>query len=214
MARDRNTVRRNNPRIRQMGQNLPLPFVLIICEGEKTEINYFTEIFKYFRVPRISYDCIKAEGTQPLKIVNQAIELCNSKSKWEYVFCVFDRDDIPEHDYKNAITLCDKQQLMNRENRKIEFSAIPSNPCFEIWLLTHFKAHNSHNHRDEIISELKKHILDYEKGKTDIYKATKDKIDIAKSNVKKQPGRDDYSNPSTRVDELVEKLHLLYDSPS
>ena len=187
----------------------PKPHVLIICEGQATELNYFTEIFQEFRVDKRTYKSIHAGYTQPLKVVDEAIKICKEKdSKWEYAFCVFDRDD---HDgYDEAIKQAKKQILKNTLGKAIDFKAIPSNPCFELWLLLHFKEHNREDNRVLIVRELKTHIPDYEKGKTKIFTQTKADWKMAASRARQLPGRQTHSNPSTRVDELVGKLHSLY----
>lgn len=208
MARDRTAKRKLTSLNRREEQSSPTPFILIVCEGAKTEVNYFTEIFQFFKVPKTTYSCIQADGTQPLKVVETAIDYCGKNCKWELVYCVFDRDD---HDgYSQAITKAEKQTLKNGANKDIVFTAIPSNPCFELWLLSHYKEYNREDHRSKIFSELKKHIADYEKGKSGIFNDTKAKWKDAAERVKMQPGRNDYQNPSTRVDLLVEKLHSLY----
>ena len=140
-------------------------------------------------------------------MVSTAIKLCDN-SDWEYVFCVFDRDD--HRCYFEAIEQAKKQVLKNTLGKAIDFKAIPSNPCFELWLLLHFKEHNREDVRDHIVRELKTHIPDYEKGKKNIFSQTKADWKTAADRARRLPRRDDHSNPSTLVYELVEELHRLY----
>jgi hypothetical protein len=59
---------------------------LIVCEGEKTEPNYF----RSFRVPKDVID-IRGLGENPSKLVQRAKEL-NSQEDYDQIWCVFDRD--------------------------------------------------------------------------------------------------------------------------
>ena len=80
----------------------PYDRILIVCEGEKTEPNYFHEIRQEARLSTL-HICIlhSQEGTQPLQVVRSA-ELEFQKTKqFEKVFAVFDRDD--HATYANAI---------------------------------------------------------------------------------------------------------------
>jgi hypothetical protein len=82
---------------------------LIVCEGEKTEPNYF----KSFPVdPKVIKLDIKGEGKNTKSLVEKAIELKNdSESDETYRFwCVFDRDKNPNNpnasqNFNSAITL-------------------------------------------------------------------------------------------------------------
>ncbi|MCX8500400.1 MAG: RloB family protein [Alphaproteobacteria bacterium] len=208
MARDSSKQRHLVSRQRLKSTIAVNPLVLIVCEGEATEVNYFREIFQEFRVNKRTYSCIHAEGTQPLKVVNSAIKHCGKNSDWEYVFCVFDRDDHPGYD--QAIKKAQNQVLKNATGKQIEFKVIPSNPCFELWLLLHYQEQNREDRRDIIVSKLEKHLKDYEKGGAGLFTQTKADWQLAASRAEQLPGRDDHTNPSTRVDELVKRLHSLY----
>ncbi len=62
--------------------------------------------------------------------------------------------------------------LRNDENRRIPIRAIPSNPCFELWLLLHYEDIHHLFHRDEIIEKLKRHIPGYEKALSGTFQLT------------------------------------------
>lgn len=77
---------------------------LIVCEGAKTEPNYF----KKFRVPKsvIEID-VKGVGENPSRLVQSAIKLkaeaVEADEEYDQVWCVFDRDDWQLQDFNNAI---------------------------------------------------------------------------------------------------------------
>lgn len=100
---------------------------LIVCEGEKTEPNYF----KGFRPAGKVLD-IRGVGYNTIKLVREAIRL-QVKETYDQVWCVFDRDDFPAQHFNEALSLA-------REHRiKVAYS----NEAFELWYILHFDYHQS-----------------------------------------------------------------------
>ncbi|MER0784833.1 RloB family protein [Pseudomonas aeruginosa] len=90
--------------------------VLIVCEGARTEPNYF----KSFRVYK---DChIVGSGSNTLSVVKEAIRL-KKENSYSEAWCVFDRDSFPASRVKAALNLAE------RNNIKCAFS----NESFELW---------------------------------------------------------------------------------
>ena len=76
--------------------------VLIVCEGAKTEPNYFQDLRKRARIPTAVIKIMpSALGTQPLQVVEFAIAEFNRTRAYDRVYAVFDRDTHPT--YANAI---------------------------------------------------------------------------------------------------------------
>ncbi len=101
--------------------------ILIVCEGEKTEPNYFNEFAKNNQSLFIYDITVKGRGRGPKDVVKNAIEL-KSKNEYDRVWAVFDKDDIPDKDFNEAINTATKE--------KIEVAW--SNEAFELWYLYHF----------------------------------------------------------------------------
>jgi hypothetical protein len=172
---------------------------LIVCEGEKTEPNYF----RSFRVPKdvIQID-IKGVGENPSKLVESAKKL-NEQEDYDRVWCVFDRDDWPAQDFNNAIKNAESQ------NFKVAYS----NEAFELWYVLHFEFLNTGIPRSDYCKKLNS-LLDrkYKKNSEQIYDELIEKQAIAIENAKKlikqyerhNPVQD---NPSTTVHLLVEELN-------
>jgi hypothetical protein len=95
---------------------------LIVCEGEKTEPNYF----RSFRVPKVVID-VQGLGENPSRLIESAKEL-KSQDDYDRVWCVFDRDSWTEQDFNNAI------KNANSEG----FGVAYSNEAFELWYILHF----------------------------------------------------------------------------
>jgi len=86
---------------------------LIVCEGEKTEPNYF----RMFPENNEVYDEIDIHGTgyNTESLVKKAIELKNEaiKKKEPYieVWCVFDKDSFSNEQFQGAIDLARKSKI-------------------------------------------------------------------------------------------------------
>lgn len=177
--------------------------MLIVCEGEKTEPLYFKGLKNYYKLNSANIEiCGKECDNNPLKIVRHAEDVYTRKKNVGYafdkVYCVFDKDG--HADYKNAIDAIKKKKPKNL------YCAITSVPCFEYWIVLHFKYMTRHFDRcDKVLSELKKHIPDYAKANDNIFKKLIHKLDDAKKNAAKalkEAESLNTDNPSTNVHEL------------
>lgn len=101
--------------------------ILIVCEGEKTETNYF-KAFKNFNKGTFVYDInVVGLGKNTIEIVDKAIKLRN-KGDYDRVWAVFDKDSYPDEHFNNAI--------VKAQNNDI--GCAWSNEAFELWYLYHF----------------------------------------------------------------------------
>jgi hypothetical protein len=187
-------------------------YFLIVCEGEKTEPNYFKSFPK--KVGKIVYD-IQSEGggISTKKVVEEAIKLRDRNSqKYDRVWAVFDKDSFPPKDF-NAALLKAKQNGI---------SCAWSNEAFELWYLLHFYYRNTAMSRDDYKSAIEdavnvknkeKKPFTYKKNATDMYELLnkygnqEQAIEWAKS-LSQQYNDEKFAehNPETRVFELVEEL--------
>ena len=173
---------------------------LIVCEGEKTEPNYFTS----FRVPKTIFD-VHGIGANTESLVREALKLRDSQNTtYDEVWCVFDRDSFPLGNFNNALKLA--------KNNNIEVAY--SNEAFEIWYLLHFHYHDSATTRCKYQAMLTERLgFKYKKNDPNIYEYLESLQENAIKNAKRlkqsyphhRPGND---NPSTNVYELVEKLKM------
>lgn len=197
--RERNTGIRK--RGREQFKHAPNRF-LIVCEGKKTEPNYFNEIRKEKRIPE-EIIVIKGPGYTPKKLVEYAkiIKENNDRYKepFNQVWCVFDRDD---HLFLN-------EAIQQAEANG--FNVAFSNPSFELWFLLHFTDQNASIHRTIVDKKLKEYIPNYTKS-MNVYSLIKSRQDEAINRAKvlrkmHESNKNEITcNPSTSVDKLVENL--------
>lgn len=106
-----------------------ITYFLIVCEGEKTEPNYFKSFPK--KVGKFVFDIqYDGGGISTLKVVDKAIELRDKSTlKYDRVWAVFDRDSFKSNSFNSAI--------LKAKANNIECAW--SNEAFELWYLFHFK---------------------------------------------------------------------------
>jgi hypothetical protein len=150
------SLRRRSPYREALGS------ILIVCEGTKTEPEYFRHLGSLHRtVLRMD---IRPAGVDPKALVERAVEIMkaaemdaqrkgDSHLSYDSVWCVFDVDD------HRRLSDAKQQALANGIKLAI------SNPCFELWFLLHFQDHMSYIHRDKLSKLLcTKHLPSYRKG--------------------------------------------------
>lgn len=208
-ARSGRDLRRKAPK------RLPYSRILIVCEGEKTEVNYFKEIQQEARISTVHVRVIHSPlGTEPQQIVEAAEAEFLKSREFEKVYAVFDRD---QHlTYANAIAMADARdgKLKNDEKKPVSFEAIVSVPCFELWLLLHFVNIMAPMHQHAAFAQLRVHLPGYEKSNTDTYAATLTNLAVATQRamaLKQRFGRLPGTDPYTDVHLLVDTLRKLKD---
>lgn len=172
---------------------------LIVCEGEKTEPNYF----RSFRVPKdVAEIDVQGLGENPSRLVKSAKDL-NNQGDYDQVWCVFDRDSWTVEDFNNAI------QKANEQGFKVAYS----NEAFELWYVLHFDFLNTGIPRGDYLRKLNSLLgRTYKKNSETIYEELLERQSIAIKNAEnllKQydphiPAKD---NPSTLVHLLVQELN-------
>ncbi|MDP8267198.1 MAG: RloB family protein [Candidatus Tenebribacter davisii] len=213
---------------RKIGQEKEyLNSILIVCEGEKTEPNYF----KSFQVSGVKVE-VRGTGNSNITLVNDALEIWKEYAKddkyFEVIWCVFDRDSFSQQNYNQAFTMIENEQnKLNREygkkvNRDIKLKIAYSNQAFELWYLLHYDYHVNGINRSrykEILTKKMGH--KYKKNDAGMYdflqRLTEETNgrkgqDFAINNARKLRALHGAANchnynPSTSVDLLVEELN-------
>ncbi|MCB8747951.1 RloB family protein [Rhodoferax sp. U2-2l] len=187
---------------------------LIVCEGTKTEPQYFAEILVDKRIHPQRVKVARNDGSSPDRIVEHALNIYEEDAKlgdaYDKVFCVFDRDS--HASFEPAI-----QRIRQLAKDEKPFSAITSTPCFEFWILLHFGYSDAPFHAagkksvgDQAVAQLKRKpkFSKYEKGMKGVYGLLKDTTANACGHAKKlrksaEGDSQRSANPWTNLDELV-----------
>lgn len=199
--------------LRQAARKSPYDMVLIVCEGEKTEPQYFQALIDDLQLNTANIKILKnTAGSAPRTIVDFALKEYRKEREIDRVYCVFDKDC--HTSYTEALDIIHRARMAKGHT----IIATTSVPCFEFWLLLHFvyttKSFDTGTGSicDRVIAELRKQLPTYAKGDSNIFSATKDRVNKAIANAKKitahckSAGTD---MPSTSVHELVEYLQAL-----
>lgn len=192
--------------------------VLLVCEGEKTEPNYFKELIQHYKLNTANIEIDGSCGSSPVSVFNRSLELWESEKRkgdpYDRVYCIFDKDT---HDsYEEAL------ENISREEFKGIFYAATSVPSFEYWLLLHFKFTTKPyapagelSVADAVINELREVMPNYSKGAKRIFSDLFPQIEFAKENATralKQASEHFTDNPTTYIHELVDYLQNLKSS--
>jgi hypothetical protein len=197
---------------------------LIVCEGEKTEPNYFNAL--KISLPKGVLDVcefrIEGTGHNTESLVEKAVQL---KDRWEKesqrpvdkLWVVFDKDSFTSESFNAAIEKC-----ANMEGVDCAWS----NEAFELWYLLHFNYYEATitrmRHQEMIEENFKSKGLEnykYAKNSEDMFRllneygSLSDAIRNAKRLVGGYGSRRDYANhsPCTMVYLLIEELMALED---
>lgn len=189
--------------------------VLIVCEGSKTEPNYFNEIKDHYEIDTanimISGEC----GSDPVSVVKHGEEIfriaARTTEPFDKVYCIFDRDN--HANFEEAITLI--QSLKPAKT----FKAITSTPCFEVWLILHFvytaaplTSAGKKSCGARTLEELEKYWPEYSKGHKGTFQHLLPQLETAKAfstKLTKECEKTGAKNPLTAIHELVDYLQNI-----
>ena len=182
---------------RQPPTREPKPKILIVCEGKNTEPQYFKGFKRACRDSLVDIEIASGQGV-PMTVVEESrtrMEKATDAAKrekddylaYDSVWCVFDVDEHPH--LPEACKMA----------RDIGINLAISNPCFELWLLLHFKDPPGMKDRKQVQRLLKKHVPGYDKS------------------VKQATYSDGYSIAVTRaatLDKIAEKVRTPGHNPT
>ena len=148
-----------------------------------------------------------AENSSPRDVLKTAKDK-NSIDDFDKVFCVFDKDT---HDTYDEVVL-----KITNDKKLVKFTAVTSVPCFEFWLILHYKAtakpyytSDKNKASKNALKDLQKIDPMYSKNNKNYFEAIVERTDIAIKNadiVSKQVLGDD---PSTKIPTLINEIKEL-----
>lgn len=186
----------------------PQPLVLVLCEDTKSSLSYLKDAAHHFRA-YAEVDIVHCGKNDPLSIVKEAVI---RQLNFDVVYCVIDRD---QHE------TFDEALILAAENTK-KVVVIASYPCYEYWLLLHFKktrkpyaSAGKNSSCDLLVKDLceEKGMGNYAKGTCDnLFDDLLDRLPEARQRAKElfaEALNDNTFNPSTRLHELIGRLEQL-----
>lgn len=143
-------ARRDRPRreARRVPFLEPRPRILVVCEGEVTEPQYFESFRRWCKNPRVEVH-VEGPAGVPFTLVTKARDLKaqaereatsgrDDNLRYEEVWCVFDFDQHPR--------VPDARQMAKDNGLRLAMS----NACFELWLLLHLRENPGAQHRHRL----------------------------------------------------------------
>ncbi len=186
----------------------PYQKVLIVCEGQVTEPNYFNELIRHHRISSANVAITGAGGSSPQSVVELAKNRYARERKlgdpFDNVFCVFDKDSHSSYD--------DALRIIQHIKPDNTFAAITSVPAFEYWFLLHYEYNTRPDSSAQVLAALKTYFPDYGKNRAGVFIALLEKLETAKQNARqalREANKTGTDNPSTKVHELVEFLQQI-----
>ena len=191
-------------RLTRPEKNRKLRRILIVCEGEETEPNYF----RSFEANPEVFDSVDVYGTgyNTVSLIKEAVrirdEAIRNREPYIETWCVFDKDDFTVESFESAIKFA--QQNIIKCAYSIE--------AFEIWYMLHYNFYDSALSRmqyKEILSKLLN--KPYSKNDAGMYSLLENMQSRAIQNARKLFYRQcslslKDQNPVTTVFQLVERL--------
>ena len=194
---------------RRIGVRILLQRILIVCEGKKTEPNYFEALKAHLPKQMVELD-ICGDGFNTVSLVEQAIALRDAKKDteqpYDQIWAVFDCDSFKAN-FDNAIYKAEANDI----------KCAWTNEAFELWYVLHFEYRNTPMPREDYERRLEELMQrPYVKKAPDMYQELAKKGDQARAiqwarkleEERKAAGLSPLqANPCTTVSELVDRLN-------
>lgn len=173
----------------------PLHTILLVCGGERTEVNYFDGMKSLERLKGVKVQ-LRPCPESPLRIVEYADR---QREGYDECWCIFDKDEFESFEKANIEA--------RRKGIKVAYSI----PCFEIWYLLHYEGCMTPiMEARDALRRLQRHLPQYEKNLLEIYEILQPLQDAAIENggTLKQQRKENNANswPLTTVCKLVTRL--------
>lgn len=167
--------------------------LLAVEGGNKTEKTYFTELNRLQNEYRIVF--ADGNNTDAVKVVADAVASIEKKgidfSRGDIVYAVLDTDFGKEKKIREA----------RKQARENNIGLLLSNPCFEVWLLLHFRySTRGYHSNNAVVAELENRWPGYRKS-IESFEYIIDRIDIAIENAEKLTKHHDSLDSNTETEE-------------
>jgi hypothetical protein len=188
---------------------------LLVCEGKCTEPFYLQGLLKHLDISSASVEIIEGQSnSNAVAVVNRARQRFDQVPR-DRVFVVIDAE---QADLPRALQQC--VTPLQRENKKkvlpeVRIEPILSAPCFEVWLLLHFRfCDQPFNHFADVLPELEASLPDYQKNDPAIFLKVGGGEGLERALVNTVLLRNALTqtgaiSPATDMDKLIEALRAI-----
>jgi len=192
-------------------KNKPLKNVIgIYCEGP-SEVEYFKMLRRKYRGGNVQTHQVGLEiesmnsmkGTKIITEIIDKVRFLKRKRQVNFVFAVFDRDDLSNEDIQRSLALAKKNNI------KVIFSSTN----FEVWILLHFQFFSRAYSKDDlnrILSDLEHFNKDYSTFKGSEYdQYLFDKVSTAIRNARQLYKKNDnllLDNPFVNIQDYIKEI--------
>lgn len=209
-------------RARQIGYLQPIEYFLIVCEGKKTEPEYFEEIKQLINtnhkhLVEVKID-IRPDATNTIFLLERAKKYVTElRGQVTQVWLVYDKDDFPLDRFDT--TQFEAERLSSKDSESgIKYHAAWSNQCIEYWFLLHFENLQADIDREQYRHKLNQYFQQkglgrYQKNRKNMFSTLREYGNLplamryAEQRIKEHAGNTpSQSVPATRVHELVLEL--------
>lgn len=170
--------------------------LLVVCGAQVTEREYLRGLVAHMANPAVTVR-ITTKSCSPSQLVTYAeVQRSLSPTDFDDVWCVFDVDEF--QDVPSAIA----------QAKEAGIEVAVSNPCFELWLILHYRAHTSHaeNYR-KLLPHLTRHLPHYDKTRLDFRDFSEGWSEaVARARKLAPSGKEHEVNPATGIWTLVERI--------
>lgn len=176
----------------------------IVCEGLRTEDIYFSGVRREYRLATTRVHVVAA-GADPLRVVASAKEL---RARYDQVWAVFDVEAAGAHALRH-----ERLVPAIEEAQRSGIRCAISHPCFELWLLLHFRPQTAYLTNEAVRARLRDVDCGYHEKGFDFVKVwPRHPAAVENARLLDKRQREDHPrlvdrNPWTTVHELV--THLL-----
>jgi hypothetical protein len=188
---------------------------LLVCEGKCTEPRYLHGLLRHLDISTANVEIIEGQSrSNAVAVVTRARQRFETAPRYR-VFVLIDTE---QADLPQALKQC--KTPLQRENKKkghplIRIEPVLSTPCFEFWLLLHFRyCDQPFTCFADVLPELRASLPDYRKSEPAIFLKTGggeglDRALLNTAKLRRFLGQTQSTIPATDMDRLVEALHAI-----
>lgn len=209
---------------RRQGNRPKRRSILIVCEGERTEPNYFEAFRRRLLGGEGDRVFVAGVGDNTVGLVEKAREIVEKRLRGDappfyHVWIVFDKDEFPDDRFDRAVQMIQTEDAGFKANARPHWHAAWSNEAFELWYLLHFQdtlgGPIGRNDLCRMLSDRFRSDLGvaegYQKNSVGVFALLESRMTDAIVRARRAfslcEGRPPHaSNPATRMFELVEQL--------